>query len=249
MARLVLLIAIASLVVAPMRADDAAIAIINTGIKAHGGEKALMKNKAGEYKMKGTMPFLDGDLPYTYTIAYQLPDKFKMTFDSLLVEQKLSMTGIGDGDKFKIVLNGKVQKNEDNTNDELRQGAASQEISMLYPLLDKEKYTIKSGEDAKIAGVECSTVLVEGKKTKPMKLYFEKKTGLLHATVRPRSAPPGGIHEVDEETVMSDYKEVEGVKVPMKLVMKHGNKPYMSSTVTEVKLSAKLDPKVFSLED
>jgi len=229
-------------------ADDAAIKTVNAGIKAHGGEEALKKNKAGDMKMKGTMNVLGAELEYTGTVAYQLPDQFKMTIDTALMGQKLSIAQIGNGDKYKTTLNGQAQKLDDKTKEELRQGAASQEISMLYPLLDDKKYTIKAGKEAKIGGVDCEVILVEGKKTKTMTLYFDKKTGLLHATTR-KAVAPGSGEEVEEENVMSDYKEVEGVKIPMKLVVKHDGKTFMSTTFTEAKLSAKLDPKVFAIDE
>ena len=241
------LVALVALAVPQARADDEAIKVIKAGIKAHGGEEALKKNMAGDYKMKGSMTIFGMDLEYTGSIVYQLPDQFKMTIDTSVVGQKMSIVQVGNGDKFKSTLNGAAQKLDDKTTDELRQGAATQEISMLYPLLNKEKYTIKAGKDAKIADVDCGSVVVEGKKTKTMTLYFDKKTGLLHATTR-KSLTPGG-DEVEEETVMTDYKEVDGVKIPMKLLVKHDGKTFMNMTVTEAKLIAKLDPKVFAVDE
>ncbi len=247
LATLVTLIALA---VPRVRADegDDAIATVKAGIKAHGGEEALKKNKAGEFKMKGSMSILGADLEYTGTMAYQLPDQFKATIDTSLMGQALSIAQIVNGDKFKTTLNGQAQPLDDRTKAELRQGAASQEIAMLYPLLNKEKYTIKAGKDAKIGDVDCSTVLVEGKSTKAIKLHFDKKTGLLHATVRQAIAPGVG-NEVEEVTVMSDFKAVDGVQTPMKLVVKHDGKVFMSTTLSDAKTSVKLDPKVFSVDD
>ena len=230
------------------RADEDAVKIVTAGIKAHGGEEALKKNKAGEYKMKGTMSILGSDLEYTGTVAYQLPEQFKMTIDTDLMGQKLSIVQVGSGDKFKTTLNGAAQKIDDKTKEELRQGASSQEISMLYPLLDDKKYTIKAGKDAKVGDTECSTVVVEGKKTKKITLHFDKKTGLLHATVRQGMAPGSG-EEVEEQVVMGDYKETDGVKIPMKMVVKHDGKTFMTTTFTEAKLSAKLDAKVFDIDE
>ena len=246
--RTLALVGVAVWASAPARADDDAVKVVTAGIKAHGGEEALKKNKAGEMKMKGTLTILGNDLEYTGTLAYMLPDKFKMTIDTELMGQKLAVVQIGNGDKFKTTLNGKEQPLDDKTKDELRQGAASQEISMLYPLLDKERYTIKAGKDAKVGGVECATVVVDGKRTKTITLHFDKKTGLLHATVRKALAPGSG-DEVDEETVMTDYKEVEGIKIPMKMAVKHDGKAFMTTEFTEPKLSAKLDAKVFAVDD
>ncbi len=242
---LVTLIAIA---VPQVRADDKAIDIVKAGIKAHGGEEALKKNQAGEFKMKGSMSVLGADLEYTGMMAYQLPDQFKATIDTSLMGQALSIVQIGNGDKFKTTLNGQAQPLDDKTKGELRQAAASQEISMLYPLLNKEKYTIKAGADAKVAEVDCNTVLVEGKSTKAIKLHFDKKTGLLHATVRQGIAPGAG-DEVEELTVMSDFKAIDGVQIPMKLLVKHDGKLFMSTTLSEGKTSVKLDPKTFSVDD
>ena len=229
-------------------ADDDAIKTITAGIKAHGGEAALKKNKAGEYQMKGSLNHLGAEIEYTGSLTYQLHDQFKMTLETSLMGQKLSIAQVGNGDKFKTTLNGEAQKLDDKTKDEIRQGAASQEISMLYPLLDKEKYTIKAGKDAKIADVDCGAVVVEGKKTKTMTLYFDKKTGKLHATNRKALAPGSG-EEVEEETVMADYKEIDGVQVPMTLTVKHDGKTFMTTKFTEAKLSAKLDPKVFAIDE
>lgn len=242
-------VAFAVLVLAPnLRADEAAEKLVTAGIKAHGGEDNLKKSKAGEYKMKGAMSVLGAELEYTGSVAYQLPGQFKMVIESSLMGNKLSIVQIGDGDKYKTTINGQAQKLDDKTKDEIRQGSATQEIAMLFPLLDKEKYTIKAGKDAKYGDVECATVIVSGKATKTMTLAFDKTTGLLHATKR-KALAPGSSEEVDEETLMSDYKEVNGVKIPLKLAVKHDGKAFMSTTFTEAKLSDKLDPKTFDTKE
>ena len=48
---------------------------------------------------------------------------------------------------------------------------------------------------------------------------------------------------------MSDFKAVDGVQTPMKLVVKHDGKVFMSTTLSDAKTSVKLDPKVFSVDD
>ena len=247
--KLAALAALVALAAPQVRADDDdAVKIVKAGIKAHGGEEALKKNKAGDFKMKGSMSVLGADLEFTGGMTYQLPDQFKMSIDTSLMGQKLAIVQIANGEKFKTTMNGAAQKLDDKTKDEIRQGVSSQEISMLYPLLDKEKYTIKAGKDAKVGDVECSTVMVEGKKTKKIKLSFDKKTGLLYATSRTGLAPGSG-EEVEEETIMTEYKEVDGVKIPMKMLVKHDGKTFMTATFTEAKLSEKLDPKLFGVDD
>lgn len=232
----------------PARADDDAGKLVAAGIKAHGGEAALKKGTTAEYKMKGTMLFLGEDAAFTGTVAYQLPGLFRMTVVTTLMGTEVTIVEVGNGDKVQTTLNGIVLKLDDKAKAELRQRAAAQDVAQLYPLLDKEKYTLRAGKDARVAGVECGTVLVEGKRTKPMTLYFDKKTGLLHATVC-KALEPGTNKEVEKETVMTEYTEVAGCKLPLKHTVKHDGKVFSTATFSDARLAGVLDPKVFAVEE
>jgi hypothetical protein len=51
--------------------------------------------------------------------------------------------------------------------------------------------------------------------------------------------------EVSQETFFDDYKEVDGVQQPMKLLIKRDSKDYLDAEISEVKLHEKLDDKTF----
>jgi hypothetical protein len=77
-----------------------------------------------------------------------------------------------------------------------------------------------------------------------VKLYFDKESGLLVRTKnRHKDAMSGS--DLEHEAIYSDYKEVSGVKVPMKVTVKRDGKRYVETKMVEVTLAEKLDPKSF----
>jgi len=240
---------VAALAAASASAQTEPTAVVKKAIEAHGGADALKKNKAGTYKVKGDMQVFGSELGFTGDITYELPDKFRMALDAELAGQKISVAQIANGKKFKNTVNGQAAKLGDPEKAELQQAAKMQEISQLFPLLDP-KYTLKAETDAKVGEDDAAVILVSAEGFKPTKLFFSKKSGLLVKTERKGLAPGmGESKEVIEETVMSDYKKVDGVMIPMKMLVNHDGKKFMAMTVTEAKLMEKADAKAFAIDD
>jgi hypothetical protein len=250
MSRWVLGLAVAALAVAPaVRADEAADKVINDAIKAHGGKEALDKFKAGSSKMKGDMTVLGMDLEFTGDLAYELPNKYKMTILTEVAGQKLTIVQVVNGTRVKNTLNGMALKIGDAEKAELAQAAAMQEIAQLTPLLGSKKYTTKADKEEEVNGKKADVVMVTAKDFKATKLYFDKESHLLVKTSRKGLAPGmGDPQEVVEETILSDYKAVEGVQTPMKMAVTHDGKKFMNVTVSDVKLSEKSDTS-FATDD
>jgi hypothetical protein len=249
MSRWFLGLAVAALAVAASPADDAANKVVEASIKAHGGADALKKFKAGSSKMKGEMVVFGMDLEFTGDLAYELPDKYKMTILTDVAGQKLTVVQVVNGTKVKNTLNGMALNLGAAEKSELAQAAAMQEIAQLTPLLGSEKYTIKAEKDEDVGGMPASVVLVTAKDFKATKLYFDKKSNLLVKTSRKGLAPGmGEPQEVMEETILSDYKPVEGIQTPMKMAVTHDGKKFMNVTVSDVKVAEKSDVK-FATDD
>lgn len=241
---------IAALAAAPGFAQDTAAAVVKKAIDAHGGADTINKYKAGSAKMKGEMSVFGMDLTFTGEMAYFLPGKYKMTIDADVAGQKLAIVQVANGGKYKQTINNMVIPLKDAERDELLQAAMMQEVSQLTPLLDGKKYTIKAEKDAEVDGKAAAVVLVTAKGFKDTKVYFNKESGLLVKTERKGLAPTmGDPMEVNEETFMSDFKKVEGVMQPMKIVVHHDGKKFMTMTMSESKLMEKLDDKIFSVDD
>ncbi|HET6575031.1 MAG TPA: hypothetical protein VFG68_15600 [Fimbriiglobus sp.] len=246
MSRWLLASAAVVLALAPASAQESAEAVVKKAIEAHGGAAVLKKLTAGESKFKGEMTVFGMDLEFTAKMVYQLPDKFRMQIDTEAGGQKLAIVQVVNGDKTKNTLNGMALPLGEAEKKELKQAAMIQEITQLIPLLEGKKYTIKLEKPTDKANV----LLVTAEGLNDAKLFFDKKTGLLTKVERKGLAPSmGEPMEVTEETVLSDYKKVDGLMVAMKMAVTHDGKKFMSMSVTEAKVMEKADADAFALDD
>ena len=227
-------------------ADPDPKAVIERAVKAHGGLEALKKYPGGEYKVEGDAVIVGEKAKLASTISYALPDKFRMTVETTILEKKSLLVVVVNGDKVKAMTNSKTEDLKDNVKAEFRQLASVQEVSLLYPLLDADKYTLKAEKNERIDAKEVEVVLVTRKGMKDIKMYFEKETGRLVRFVHKMPSPLGG--EVDHEVTQSEFKEFSGVLYPTVQKIKQQGKDYMTLKFTDVKLIDKPDLKAYAVD-
>jgi len=117
-------------------------------------------------------------------------------------------------------------------------------LETLVPLRGKD-FALTSIGEIEIAGESATGIRVSSKGHADIALYFDEATGLLVKTERRiKNAEQGG-KEVLEETIVSQYEEVRGVKISMKQVTTHDGKPFAEWSRTEVELLKTLDDKLF----
>jgi len=240
---------IAALGAVPGFAEDSPELIIKKAVEMHGGADALNKYKAGSAKMTGEMSLSGMDITFTGDMIYALPDKFKMTLE-VDAGVKLTIVQVANGTKYKQTINNMVIPLKEAERAELLQSAMMQEVSQLTPLLGGKKYTLKREKDADVKGNPAAVILVTAKGFKDTKLFFDNRTLMLVKTERKGLAPAmDEPKEVTEETFLSDFKKVEGVQQPMKIVVHHDGKMFMTMTMTDSKLMEKADEKIFATDD
>jgi outer membrane lipoprotein-sorting protein len=222
-------------------------AIVEKAIEAHGGADALNKLKTSEYDMKGRMTVAGTESDFTGKVVYQFPGKYQMTLDLDAAGTKVPVVQTTNGKATKITVSGQDQKLSDAMKAEVAQTATMQEISLLTPLLDDKKYTLKADKDAEFDGAKAFGVTVSAEGSKDVTLYFDQKTGRLVRTVRKGLSPDE--REVVEESVLTDFKKVgDALLVPMAVEVTHDGKKFMSLAITSVKLLDTVDPKRFGAE-
>ena len=219
------------------RADDDARAIIDKAIKAAGGEQALAKYKAQTWKEKGTF-YGEGDgQPYTGTYAVQWPDKFKMEITDVF-------TLVLKGDQGWFSAGGNTTEMSKEQLAETKEGQYIGWVATLLPLTDKAFELSPLGE-SKVGDQEAVAVKVARKDHNDVKLYFNKETGLLVKFAgRFKEARSG--KEVDQESTLSDYKEVAGIMLPTKVSIKRNGKLFVEAQIDDLKPMDKLGDDVFA---
>ena len=229
----------------PAKPDARAMAVIEKAITATGGAEALTKYPVSTAKVKGVLSQQGIEADFTGEVTYQAPDKFRLELDADIAGMKLKILQVASGDKARMTIDGQSKPLDDNEKAEIRASAAVADIATLAPLA-KGKYAVKSeGEEG-----EFAVLSVTGKDIKEIKLYFDKATGLLTKTSRKAIVEPGSTAEVLEETVLSEYKDIQGVKTPTKSVVTHDGKKFITMTALETKYSDKpADAKAFAVDE
>jgi len=255
MTRWILGLAAAAAFAVPVSAQDDAKKVIDKAVAAHGGADALKKFKASKATIKGDLSVAGMEMTFEGTMASEYPGKFKVAIDASLMGQKLTVLQVANGDKAKsrVSLAGMdLPSGGDDEKDELKASAALQDMSQIYPLLDDKKYALKAEPDAEVDGKKVAVVgvtILDSKKT--VTLSFDKESGLLVKTQRKGRGPgaDGAVKDVDEESFMSDYKKVNGLMTPTKMLVKHDGAKFMSYTLSDVENLESLPASTFATDD
>jgi len=238
--------------VAPLQADDKeAQAIIAKAIKAQGGAEALAKFPASVTKFKGKLHVMGAALEMIGEVSSQGADKYKMEFS-------LEETGgptfrnvfVLDGDKgwYRFgVDGGPPPKGGPLPKDklaEMQEGRYAAWVADLTPLTGKG-FTLATPGEVRVHEKTALGVKVSAKGHRDVTLHFDKETGMLVKTEsRVKDEATG--QDVTAESLLSDYKEVQGTKQAMKFMEKRDGKLFMEYEVTDYKLVDKLGADVFA---
>ena len=227
-------------------ADDPKV-VIEKAIKAHGGKDTLEKDVAFAADMTGEIQLPFGQTKFDGKLATELPDKYRMAMNMSIGGTDVSIVQSVNGKTVRMTVNGMAQPLPESVETELRTAIALQEIGQLVTLLDSDKYKLKAGEATKVGGQPAVTVVVTPTGGKPVELAFDEKSGYLVQTVREALSPEE--KAVKETTVMSEFKEVGKAIVGSKIVVTHDGKPFMTATMSDMKLAEKLPPATFAVDD
>jgi outer membrane lipoprotein-sorting protein len=244
------LAAVAALSGGVRAADGEAVAVIEKAIKAHGGAEKLRKFTGATVKMKGELEVLGTPTEVTGELAYAIPGKLRLALDLEVMGQKVALVQTVNGEKTRQTVNGNAVPLPDEAAAELRRAAVMPEVSHLVYLLDAEKYTLKADGTDEVNGKKAAVVVVSGPRTdgRDRRLWFDAESGLL-VKIKRTTVGPSGTGTVEEERVMSEFKEFDGIKMATKVVATHDGKEYLKAETTEVEFADKPDEAKFMIGD
>jgi photosynthetic reaction center cytochrome c subunit len=121
--------------------------------------------------------------------------------------------------------------------------ASSLDAEFYLGLRLKELYPqLRRGRPETIGGVECDVLNGSAPGRPAVRLYFDKKTGLLVRMVRFADTPMG---RLPTQIDYADYKEVDGVKTPYRWTLSRPNGRF-TIQIAEVKANAPIDDAKFA---
>ena len=227
--------------------DDAAIAVVNKAIKAHGGAEALTKYKAAQVSSKGkiTLPQV-GEVDFTQEVATMLPDKMKETMHLDIGGKQVDIVTIMNGDAASVEAAGKDVPITDDVKKVLKEAQYAMRVAKLAPLVKDKVYELSLIGEIKVEGKPTMGVLVKSKDHKDVSLFFDKETGLL-AKLERRTVEPTTGKEITEERIIVRYgdKNKEGMPMPKEVVVKHDGDTFLKVEIVEATLLESLDESTF----
>jgi hypothetical protein len=208
--------ALLALTAPPPGQSDEARAVVQRAIAAHGGAAALDRYPAGKDTIKGVVVLGDQEVEVTGTLTYSLPGRNKTVVSLDFGGRKSRLTQVIDGDRVSAAIDGeKLEMTEEQIAD-LRHAQHASDIFRLTLLLADPDYTVKTLGEARFGDRTMVGVLVQHKKHRDVKVWFDKQTGLI-ARMERQSVEDG--QEKPKELLYSDYREFGGIKVPCREVI------------------------------
>jgi hypothetical protein len=228
------------------RADDEARALIEKAVKAQGLAGVTQMPAGYSAKMKGTMELMGMTLPFSDDLIVHFPSQLKQDIQLEIMGQQIHVVQVMNGDKGWVTAAGNTMDLDQDQLKELKEQNFETEVTMLFPLLTKEKKYQFSllGED-KVDGKPVVGVKVSKDGRRDVDLFFDKESHMLVKSAS-RALSPETMQEVPSATFYHDYKETNGYKEAKKIVVQMDGKKFLEVEILESKILDKVDENQFA---
>lgn len=215
---------------------EKALAVVEQAIKAHGGADALNKAQTRSRNGRGELT-LSGNIAFKAEEIVSLPERCRTVLEATGIRRVIVLNGA----KGWMLTGGTTQELNKELLAELREEPYVWWLMTLTPL-QKDDFELTPLPDAKVNGDDASVIKVSHRGHVDVRMFFDKKTGLLVKIAR--RAKEAGI-PLDKEYSYSDYKEYDGVKLPTKEITTVNGKKLSEVKFTDYQLLAKVEDKTF----
>jgi hypothetical protein len=216
---------------APGRGDEART-IVERAIQAHGGAATIDRFHASLTHTMGTIAANGGTISFTQEIRLERPDRLRQVLSLRTGDGKetAAFTTVYNGRKGWLKQNGTTQELGDRELEETRETAYLAELTRLTCLADPA-FELASLAGTVVSGHRAAGVRVSRRGYRDVDLFFDAESGLLVKTRR-RAVWKGT--EFVEERLLSDYREVQGIKSAKKVEVSRGGARFMTVEILDV---------------
>jgi hypothetical protein len=218
-------------------------AILLRAIKAHGGDR-LARLRIVREQSRGTVTIQDTKVPFTQETLLRMPDQFRVSQSWESRGRKVTVVQTFDGSKGWLTEAGVPRPVDDKMLANWKELAHANLVMTLRPLLAADKgFRLTALGEVEVKGKKVLGVKVSFEGRRDVSLYFDRESGLLvRRSFQPR---PGGKETIQDE-LYSDFKEVEGVKRPMRVVILLGGVAHADVAVVATHFPERVADKEFS---
>ena len=211
--------------------------ILAAAVAAHGGLEKLQaaKNLVIEAQVTGNTP--QGPMQIDATSYYVYPDKFRQ--DLKLPQGEMAY--VFDGTSGFALTPMGVQPIPPQLAATFKD-AVFRETLWLLTNLSQNDIPIQYAGTEDVQGKPASILLIPQPSGQMLKLFVSEETHYVVKLVYPDSSQ--GV-TVNRETIMEDYRDVDGVKVPYHVVQNVEGQLFSDSRITKITLNAELDETLF----
>jgi hypothetical protein len=208
--------------------EDSAKAIVEKAIVAHGGFEKLSKYPAMRQSATGVI-FFDGiEVRASSNALWQLPSEFWVELSTGTLDHRSTVTRVLNGTEAWEVLDGKVRELKGVELDSMKDGVYQCYLESLVPLVNDKQVNLRVIPDEIVSDKRAHGVRVSVNGHNDRELFFDVQSALL---VKCRCRLVGRGAAVSE-MFYSDYKPVNGLMEPMKLVLKTNGEIESQNTIT-----------------
>lgn len=219
-------------------------AVIEKAIEAHGGAALLDRHPAARARIKATLIIGNTEVPALVETVVQLPGQFKNVIQLDVDGQKQMAVQVLDGNQGWMRRNGKTIPLDGAELTLLKEAFYAEQTIRLTPLLRDKNYRLTVLAESKVDGQPTRAVKVSHPGRPDINLSFDKTSGLLVKSER--RIQDAARKEVLQEEIYRDYKTIQGVKRPTKLIVLRDGKKFLEGTILDFMPLDKVDAKEFA---
>jgi hypothetical protein len=218
--------------------------IVAKAIKAKGGQANIDKYKATTSQFTGSVSIMGMEIKISGTSKDQSPDKTRQDIKMDIGGQDVGITQIVNGKKGWQGTGGDL---DDMDKDSLAEATEQTYGATLTDLrgLNSPSVKLTALGESKVDGKPVVGVRASSEGHRDISLFFNKDDGMLVKSESKGKDPMTG-NEFKAESLFSDYKDVNGLKMPHKVKVLRDGKPFLQMQLTSVTLSESLPEKDFT---
>jgi len=229
---------------APVWGQETPQTILGRALKARGGDERLLKSRADRVRMRGIL-FLGGkEVPFTVETTVQLPNQMKNVQQLTTEQRTYIIVQVLNGDQAWSTLDGQPQKVEPALLNELRETLHLNRVARLTPLLSDGTVQLEVLPEGKVNDRPVQVLKVSSRGRRDIRLSFDKETGFLVKTEH--LLDDGSGKEMTEERVYGDFRDVGGVRRPIKVLAYRKGAKVMEAELIDVKYFDRIEETEFA---